>query len=280
VKLFPSASDETHVADIVLTESTSVEDPLYGAIVERCTNRKDFTGKTLTLEEKRVLQNAGEELSTYGSFMVIDDQSHMNALGQALALHEKILFENKSMHDFFYEHILWNKEDENKAGGFYIDTLEFLPHQRKAVKLFKNWKILKVGNTLFKVARAISKDNGKKYSASGSLGIFSMRRNTKEDYVQFGMLLERVWLTATKHGIAVHPCNGTLYLMEYIKHADGKDLSEDQKIEVHEAYRTLTENIKPKDDETIAFIMRLGKADKPTAVAKRLPPQVIHRESK
>ena len=63
VKLFPSASDETHVADIIITENASVEDPLYNAIVERCTNRKDFTGKTLSLEEKHILQKASEELS-------------------------------------------------------------------------------------------------------------------------------------------------------------------------------------------------------------------------
>jgi hypothetical protein len=272
VKLFPTQSDETHIADIVLREGFSVEDTLYSAIEKRCTNRKDFTGKTLTQEEKRALQNASEELSSYGSFMIIDDPSRMPALGQALAVHEKILFENKSMHDFFYDHLLWNKQDEDKAGGFYIDTLEFLPHQLKAVKLFKNWKILKVVNAIFNVARAISKDNGKKYSASGSFGIFSMRRNAKEDYVQFGMLLERVWLTATQHEIAVHPCNGTLYLMEYIKHTDGNNLSDNQKVDVREAYRTLTENIKPKDDESIAFIVRLGKAEKPSATAKRLSP--------
>lgn len=278
VQLFPSQADETHVADVVFKEDISNEDGLYASIAKRCTNRKDFTGKTLSQEEKKMLYAVSEELSSYGSFMIIDDPSRMPALGQALAVHEKVLFENKSMHDFFYDHILWKKEDENKAGGFYIDTLEFLPHQLKAVKLFKNWNVLRVVNALFKVSRAISKDNGKKYSESGSFGVFSMRRNAKEDYVHFGMLLERVWLTVTKYDIAVHPCNGTLYLMEYIKHTDGKDLSDDQKVDVREAYRTLTENIKPKDDETLAFIVRLGKAQMPSATAKRLSPQIVYKE--
>ena len=161
---------------------------------------------------------------------------------------------------------------------FFIDTLEFLPHQLKAVKLFKHWNVLRVMNVLFKVSRAISKDNGKKYAASGSFGIFSMRRNSKEEYVHFGMLLQRVWLTATKHDIAVHPCNGTLYLMEYIKHTDGNNLSENQKVDIREAYRSLIDLVKPTDDETISFIVRLGKAEKPTAVAKRLPPRITYEE--
>jgi hypothetical protein len=276
VYLFPSQADETHVADILFTKCSHDEDALYSAIATRCTNRKDFDGTLLTLEEKSFLKNTAEGLASYGSFMIIDDMARMGALGQALAMHEKVLFENKSMHDFFYDHVLWNKQDEDKAGGFFIDTLEFLPHQLKAVKLLKHWSILKVMNTLFGVSRAISKDNGKKYAASGSFGVFSMRRNTKEDYVYFGMLLERVWLTATKHGIAVHPCNGTLYLMEYIKHTDGDNLSENQKVDIHEAYRTLTTIIKPTNDETISFIVRLGKAEKPTAVAKRLSPRITY----
>jgi nitroreductase len=275
VSLFPTVTDETHVADVLLREESIPEGGLYDAIAQRCTNRKDFTGKALTVEEKQSLIDATESLSLYGTLRIIDDPVSMKELGQALSLHEKVLFENKSMHDFFYEHIIWDKKNEDAAGGFYIDTLEFLPHQRKAVKLFKNWSVLVVMNTLLKVARAISKENGEKYAASGSFGILTMRATAKEDYVHLGMLLERFWLTATRLGIAVHPCNGTLYLMDYIKHTSGECLSMDHKNEIHGAYNTIVSRVNKNDDGHISFIVRLGKADAPTAVATRKTPSIV-----
>ena len=275
VSLFPTTTDETHIANLTLCNEASQEDTLYETLAKRCTNRKDFSGKMLTVEEKEALIKAAESLSSCGSFCIIDNPTVMKELGPALSLHEKVLFENKSMHDFFYDHIIWDKKKEGAAGGFYIDTLEFLPHQRKAVQFFKNWGVLVVMNRLLKVSHSISKENGEKYRASGSFGVLTMRTTTKEDYVNLGILLERIWLTATKFDIAVHPCNGTLYLMEYIKHTGGESLSLDHKDEVRFAYNTIVSQVGKYDDGHISFIMRLGKAEKPTAVAKRQVPSVV-----
>jgi len=272
ITLFPDTLDETHVANIVFNKTEPQEDPLYSSLRNRTTNRKDFTGEKLSTKEKQELTLA----VTYNSendLIIIDDDTHLSGLGHALAAHERVLFEHKSMHSFFYDHILWDKKDEHKAGGFYIETLEFLPHQLGAVKLFKSWFMLSLLNKILGVSKMISKDNGKKYAESGTLVAITMSGESKEDYVYLGMQMERFWLTATKLGLAVHPCNGTLYLKIHTQHHGCDAFSDEHITIINNAHKVLIDSFKVKQG-TIGLIFRIGKADVPTARSKRSPPVI------
>ena len=177
------------------------------------------------------------------------------------------------MHDFFYNHIIWDKNNENKAGGFYIETLEFLPHQLGAVKLFKHWTFLSLCNTVLGISKMISKDNGEKYARSGTFAALTMRGTTNKDFVLFGMQVERFWLTATNMGVAVHPCNGTLYLKVHTHDSGVGAFSKKHMAAIDEAYEDLLNAFEHKG-RLIGCIFRLGKADEPTARASRLPPVI------
>ena len=269
--LFPFGENEArHVADVIFTPSSSEISPRYSAIVRRCTNRKDYSEEKLSSEDIRALKDSVKGFAD--DCIVIDDKSKMSSFGYALAVHEKVLFENKSMHDFFYDHIIWNKKDEEKAGGFFIDTLEFLPHQLKAVKLLKHWGLLKIVNLLFRVSTMISKDNGRKYAQGGGFFILTMKGDTLSDYIRLGIAMEKFWLEATVRSLAVHPCNGTLYLMRYMENGGEQALSRRHAGMIRRAYKTITDLVREEKSSTVGFVFRVGKADEPTAVAKRLPP--------
>lgn len=273
IQLFPHHGNHVHVADIIFTENKEVsEDPLYKYIYERCTNRKDYTGEQLTSAEKKALSDAASNLG-FNSYSIVDDKHHMERLGVALAMNERVLFENKKLHDFFYDHILWDKMEEDKAGGFYIETLEFLPHQLKGVKLFKNWFMLILLNKILKVSKMISKENGEKYAKSGACGALSMKGTTNEDYINLGRTMQRVWLTATAQDIAMHPCNGTIYLRGHIVDNGTSDFSGEHVGLIQQSFDDIVK-IFQAEDSHVGFIFRMGKASNPTAVAKRVNPVV------
>ncbi|MCF7898320.1 MAG: hypothetical protein K9L31_00005, partial [Candidatus Pacebacteria bacterium] len=270
VSLFPNKENEAHVADIIFTKSEILESSLYPFLQKRCTNRKDCIRKILPNEEKKQLTDSISDLG-FDTFKIVDDDANMEVLGHALAVNERVLFENKYIHDFFYDHIIWDKKDEDKAGGFFVDTLEFLPHQLKAVKLLKHWWVLKILNVIPGVSKIISKENGEKYAKSAAFGAIIMEGSTKENYVNTGRSVQRVWLTATKLGIAMHPCNGTIYFLDQITDNGGKEFSiqhhkliKDSNIKIRNAFNVT--------DSKISFIFRIGKADEPTARSKRLKP--------
>lgn len=276
VLLFP-ADDKNHVADILLSKNEYLQkNPLSTYISDRCTNRKEYSGKKLTEQEKKQLQ---QSCSEQYELRLIDEESSLNDLGNALAVNEQVLFENKQIHDFFYDHILWDKKDEEKAGGFFIDTLEFLPRQLGAVKLFKSWKLLSFLNSFVKVSKKIAKENGEKYARSGTVGVLSVDSTTPEAYVNLGRSVERMWLTATKLGLAVHPCNGTIYFFDAIE--SGNDSFSDEHIKlIKEAYSKMTTIFfQETTTKRLAFMFRIGHAALPTARAKRMVPCITYIET-
>lgn len=271
IQLFPDETVSTHVADVVFEEGIISQDPLYPYIKERCTNRKDFSGEKLHTEIKKEIT---ESIGALPAFLSLIDQDHvLDVVGQALAVNERVLFENKRIHNFFYRHIIWDKKHEGDAGGFFIDTLEFLPHQLGAVKLFKHWTLLTLLNRILGVSKMISKENGQKYAQSGTFGAIIMNGKSNEDWVHAGMAIQRIWLTATKLGLSLHPCNGTIYFMEQIQDNGGKEFSKKHSTLIHSAYQDIVTGF-DAEGKHIGFIFRIGKAEAPSARAKRIQPEV------
>jgi nitroreductase len=274
INLFPEVSTPDLVASIIYTQGVATPQPLYGAITTRATNRKDYSGKRLSKEEKEALISASGEI-TGGVLMLIDNDDDCTKLGRALAVNEKVLFENRLLHDFFYDHIIWDKKDEDKAGGFYIETLEFLPKQLKGVKLFKNWGILSLLNRVLGIATMISKENGEKYAQSGTFGMVTVNGNTPTDFINVGRSMQRVWLTGESLGIAMHPCNGIVYFVEQINDGGGAYFSKKHTGMIIRAYTEIKE-VFCLNQPVASMTFRIGFAEKPTAVAKRLPPMITY----
>ena len=209
----------------------------------------------------------------FGELRLIDDEASLKKLGGALAVNEKIIFENKLLHDFFYGHILWKENEQDKAGGFYIKTLEFLPHQLKGVQLFKNWFVLNIMNKVVGASKMIVKENAEKYAKSGTLGAIIMNGNSSEDFVRAGRAVERVWLVAAKLGLAVHPCTGVLYFNEQVKDGGGANFSNEHLALIDASYKDII-SVFGAAGKTIPMLWRIGYADPPTARSMRMPPNI------
>ncbi len=245
---------------------------LYAFIRQRCTNRKEHTAVKLSHQQKEELNRA----ATYkgiSCLKITDSISDLRQLGEAIAINDQVIFENKGLHDFFYEHIIWKDDEQKKSGGFYYKTLEFLPHQLKAVKLFKNWSILSVLNKFTSVSKKIGIENSKKYINSGAIAIIVSNGNSAIDYLNAGRLAQRVWLTATKLGLAVHPCTGTIYFMENIKGGNKNIFSKEQIKTITEGYDKI-DKVFNINDQTIPMLFRLGFAKEPSAVSLRMAPDL------
>lgn len=272
VDLFPDRNQPNLVATAVFTQQTIRGDaPLYPFIRERCTNRKKYSGKTLTAQLKNELSTNSKENGV--KIIFFDDQEKMSILGRAAALNEKIIFENESLHDFFYKHILWNQDEQN-ATGFYIKSLEFLPQQLPIVKLLKNWKILVYMNRFFKISRVIARDNAKKYESSGTFFALTLSENTGKGYVMLGREFQRLWLTATKEGLAIQPCTGILFFNARIQSGDQSVFTESHIKEIHEACTHIEDTFGTND--TIGMFGRIGYAPPPSGRATRKSPIITN----
>jgi len=272
VSLFPDPNNLLLVARISLEQISPRKDSLFDFIKERATNRKPYTNTALTADQRAELDNIPESIEK-GRILFLEDEQKRKVVAQAAAGNERILFENLSMHNFFYDHITWTeKEDREKNIGFYIKTFELPLPAEKMFKLAKNWKLLQVLNRIG-FSKLIVKQNAKVYASGSAFGIIAMPSNSAEDFVSAGMLFQRTWLTITKMGLSFQPLTGILFLMQRILGDEVKEFTPQQKIFVQDQYKQI-QNSFGITNETIAMMFRIGDGGRPTARSLRLPPVV------
>lgn len=271
INIFPNAHDRLVVAEVTLTSDSSIRNDLAPYIVKRATNRRKYHSKQV---EQEKLSELSVLVNDRGSRIVfITDRALVKDIAHIVSAGEKLALENRVIHDFLFEHVTWTKEEDSKKHGFLIDTFEFSPPQKAAFKLLGNWYIL---NFLlpFGISRLIARDMESVHATSAAFGTIILPGNTAEDYLEAGILLERLWLTATKLGLALQPTTTVHFIGSRVLEGDPGSLSIAHQQLLRENYTALTKQFGVGDMEHFGFIFRLGYADVPTAATTRFEPDI------
>ncbi len=269
---FPN-EEKNLIASIEFSKNSNASDSLFQAIFHRSTNRKPYKEKSLTEEEKGVLREAAHDRLPHGLHL-IDYGPSKRRFGRAVALNEKILFENEFLHRFFYEHINWKRREGEKGRlGFYIKELEIPAPIIPIFRLFGKWNLLKRIQRL-RIGDLLAKSNARIYSSAGAVGCIAIDANTPESFITAGRVFERVWLAATSLNLSLQPLTGILFLRHRV-HAGCDDLSDLHQKIVRYAYSEI-EQVFDLDgkNKTIAMAFRIGHGSRPTARSLRLPANI------
>ena len=270
VQYFPNPSDEWHIATVVLTKDSTIElDPLASFISKRISNRKPYKKDPLTGEERKALANAAAH-GEYGKFVLVETPEEVSCLGRVGSTNEKMMLANHSLHSFFFSHVSWTKEeDEKKKIGFYIKTLELPPPAEKMFKLFSHWSVMRVLARLG-FNRLIAKQNAATNASASAIGALVIDRTEPLDFVKIGRTIERLWLSATSLGLSIQPLTGVLFFRLKINGGEGGVFSRREKNLIMNAYERASQIFKA-DGKHIAFMFRVGRGDAPSAHAIRFP---------
>ncbi|MBU6490732.1 nitroreductase family protein [Patescibacteria group bacterium] len=270
VHYFPNPSDEWHVATIVLTKDSTIEsDPLASYITKRISNRKPYKKDQLTGEERKTLANAAAH-GGYGMFALAEAPEEVGRLGRVGSTNEEVMLANRSLHDFFFSHVSWTKEeDDEKKAGFYIKTLELPPPAKLMFKIFRNWPIMRVLGTIG-FNRIVAKQNAATNASASAIGAFMIARTEPLDFVKIGRAVERLWLTATSLGLSLQPLTGVLFFKLRFDGGERDGFSSHEQKLVIDAYQEAS-RIFHADGKHIAFTFRIGRGDAPSAHAIRFP---------
>lgn len=277
IKLFPDNKEEDLVAILELKNASIKKDILYDYIPLRTTNRKpyDKDSKISELQKKELLKTA-EEVG--GGKVVLEEKKREIAVfGKEVGTNEKVLFENKYLHKFFFDHINWSKrEDKKKKIGFYIKTLEVKFFEILIFRLIRRWPILRVINKIG-FSDFVAKENAKTYSSAAIIGGVVIKENTRENFVIAGRVFQRIWLKATKFGLSLQPCAGIPFLKQIVTFGGGQNISKKHSSIVNDAYGRISK-IFGAEKQVLAMAFRIGLSEKPSAKTLRLDPNIRRGE--
>ncbi len=274
ISYFPDTSNRDHVATVVFSATQAADQPQFGAIPLRTTNRKHYLKRKLESAHGEALRAVGVA-SELGRAMIFEAGPAHAALAHAAQLNDRIVFENQWLHAFLFEHIRWSDEEARKTrDGMDVKTLELAAPDRVAFTLLlRHWSAVRLMNFLG-VSRMIAKQTYKQVLSASALGLITMPGNRPADYVRGGRLIQRVWLEATRHGLSFHLMAGSALLMQQTHEGSGHKISERHLAELKSADRQVREACGIGESEVLLAVFRTGYCSPPTARALRMDPVV------
>jgi len=268
VEYFPLANPE-HVATITLAKSVVV-DALAPFIGKRVTNRKPYRKDPLTRAQSDALAEAAATTG-YGTLALAEDADDVARLGRVGSTNEEIMLANRSLHRFFFNHVNWTKEeDERNKIGFFIKTLELPPPAQALFRILRRWPVMRMFN-MIGFNEIVAKQNAAVNVAASAMGTLMIDGVEPIDFVKIGRSVERLWLTATSLGLSLQPLTGVLFFkLRIIDGGEKNVFSPRERARILESYR-VAESIFAAEGRHIAFMFRIGHGDAPSARAVRFP---------
>lgn len=276
IELFPDKNNPDNIAIITLEEGVVKEDPLFDYIIDRATNRRMYKKVPLRQEHRSEILKTEEEVVDGGKIILIEDRGEIEKLAESLALHERLIFENKMIHNIVFSSILWSeKENAEKRKGLYIKTKfpDMPAFLLPAMKIFGKWSVVGILNKIG-FPEKIHKQSTASCISSSILCAILVNNEESENYLRGGRLLQRVWLKSTKLGLSIQPMTGIPYLARRIFSGNSEGFSPEQ-VKLIKQADEIIDNGFNKEKKTIIMIFRLGYDEKKPVKTLKLPPRII-----
>lgn len=274
VELLPEEQSTTTTATVRFLESADeINHQLIETVKRRATNRKIYKKEPMP---QAILSSlvAVPNFNDVGIYFADQDEK-ISVLAKAGSVNEIVTLENRVLHKLFFDEIVWNPQTEQQQkSGLFIETMELAPPQKKALKIFKSWRIMSFLNKLG-IARGIAKSNAKVYASASLYVAITTINNSRESFIHAGMIMERIWLKAVAHDLSAHIISGTLFFWQSLNGGNLAGFSEKHSKLINDAYKEAKETLNIKDGETLTLFLRIGSAEAPTATSTKKSPNIV-----
>ncbi len=223
---FPLAKNKVLVAVIQFTKAPGVAtatDELVKYIDYRLTNRNAGDAKPLPTElnENLVAAMAG----VAGVNLYIKGSSEeMKELGGIIGAADRIKFLSPSAHFEFFNQLRWSNDECMRTGnGVHIDALGLSMPEVIAMRMIKKPEVIRL-LAEWEGGQALEYTARKNVATSSAIGLITMPDSSPASYVAAGRAIQKMWLTATKHEIGIHPMQAALSQFSNLAAGNVKDI--------------------------------------------------------
>jgi nitroreductase len=238
---------------------------LHGYLPQRVTNRRtDHTGPLPADMVTRL-----SEVDDGFRLVAVDALDRKRAIAEALGAADAVRMRNGTMFAEMVAEICWSdREAVDRREGLDIRTLELPGGTARLLALLKRFPRLR---TLLPAARL--GDTARELVAHSShiCCLSTSSALTPDAMVAAGLALERLWLTATRDGLSVHPWTVSTFLLTRLEVFDGTGLTGAERAQVSRVGDGLRTGFGLGRDEHPVFVFRLFQAPPPAARSLRLP---------
>lgn len=268
VELFPAGEEVGVVARVRFAPAETGPDELADAIARRCVNRWPYRRGPLPEPVRRAL--VAEAQSVAGVHLAWREGPPMDPVASLAAANDRLLFENRPLHDGLYRWLRWSPQDVAATrDGMPIGTLGLHRLEYPGFRLLGRWGVARLAATVG-LTRALPLRSRLVYRRSAAIGLVSVARPERQLFVQAGEAIQRLWLRATSLGVAFQPITGVTFLLLRLRLGEDAELANPHRAAIERLGRRLDELIPEARGLTPVMLFRVGLARPPAERAPRL----------
>ena len=276
VKLFPEGRPSHHVASIRLGTSDDVAiSPLREYLHSRSSNRRIGQPSAIDNETVSTLMRGVEREGA--QLHIMTERELIKAGAELLAASDRLRFLLPTVHQEMVSEIRWPGRDALDE-GLDVRTLELDPGGYAALEILSRPDVM--GHLSdWRAGSALGLRMHASVVTSSALAMITVPRADPTWYVRGGAAMERFWLSAEMHGLAVQPASPVfLYAVD---ESDMRVLAGERHLDEMFA---LSERFHQfwglSDGETAVMVFRVFQAPPPSVHSVRLPlNQVLSRDT-
>ena len=237
VQPFPNPQRPDLAATFVVTGDNDdaaephVCDELHAQIAVRQTNRRLVPRTPLSRRDRDALTAAVRSFPGAEVEWLTSD-ADLAGIGELVGAADRLRMLHPQCHREMYRELRWTPDEVMATrDGIDVATLELDPSDMAGLELCRHWSSLELvgqwggGQNLEKMSR-------KWVAAASAVGLITMPTARSVDYLNGGRAVQRMWLTATALGIAVHPMTTLPYFFALVSRGGGKGLDERTMVEL------------------------------------------------
>jgi hypothetical protein len=149
-----------------------------------------------------------------------------SAIGEIAALvgqGNRMRFEYEPFHGELYQHLRFSAAEARSTGdGLDVATLQLPFGVARILFFLRRWSRMRLANRVG-FSRSVAFQAAQEVRSSSAVGVLSVDAPDAREFVVGGRAFERLWLTATSLGLALHP---TASLPVFLAYAERSDLGQ------------------------------------------------------
>jgi tRNA A37 threonylcarbamoyladenosine dehydratase/nitroreductase len=271
IRPLPGEDDPQHVCSIDLAPSGGeAPDDLVDWIPHRATNRRRDPVQPIAAGDAQSL--AAAAASREAELHLVSEPAAIAELSEILGACDRITLLNRPLHEDFFSGFRWDRAHvEATRDGLDLDVLELTEPERAGLGVLRQWRVM---DTIGRVGggRALEDLARTSVIASAAIGLMTAPGTGPQSYFQGGRAVQRLWLTATRQRLALHPWTGLPFLLARLERGGGRGFSDAERAELSELRRRFASFFPTSPACAEVFLFRLSPASRPpTARSLRRP---------
>jgi hypothetical protein len=271
---FPLTGDPSLVAAIGFSENVDNKDlfkpaELVNYIDKRVTNRDKTTSGNISGDVLQKLENAVKSING-AELIVKTGKEDITALANVIGPVERLKLLNPASHyEFFNKEIRWDESDNEASNtGIRLALLAISQPEEILLKMAKNPEVIRLLK-VWKGGQALEYTSRMAVNGASAIGLITIPYFSPEGYVSGGRAVERMWLTATQHNIAIQPLMTPLLFFARLKQGAGKGMPDFIKEELEQLYAQYAAMFPDKRQQHI-FLFKLNISEKSVVRSRRM----------